>query len=75
MIDHLREHGVGPGVYYPVPIHKQTYYVKELGYDQSLPEAERATEEVLSLPVHPGLSQDDLGTIVSAVNSFAAKNL
>jgi dTDP-4-amino-4,6-dideoxygalactose transaminase len=75
MIEHLREHGVGPGVYYPVPIHKQTYYVNELGYDQSLPEAERAAEEVLSLPVHPGLSQDDLDTIVAAVNSFAEENL
>jgi dTDP-4-amino-4,6-dideoxygalactose transaminase len=75
MIDHLREHGIGPGVYYPVPIHKQTYYVNELGYDQMLPEAERAAEEVLSLPVHPGLSQDDLDTIVTAVNSFFEENL
>ena len=75
MIEHLRENGVGPGVYYPVPIHKQTYYVNELGYDQSLPEAERAAEEVLSLPVHPGLSKADLETIVAAVNSFAEENL
>lgn len=70
MIEHLRENGVGPGVYYPVPVHKQTYYVKELGYDQTLPEAERAAEEVLSLPVHPALRQAELETIVSTVNNF-----
>lgn len=70
MVDHLRENGVSPKVYYPVPIHQQTYYVNELGYHQSLPESERAAEEVLSLPVHLGLSQEDLETIVNAVNSF-----
>lgn len=75
LIEHLRDSGVGPGVYYPVPIHKQTYYVNELGYDQSLPKAEHAAEEVLSLPVHPGLSQANLDTIIAAVNAFAEENL
>jgi len=70
LIDHLSQKGIGCGVYYPVPIHKQTYYVNELGYNQTLPVSERATEEVLSLPVHPGLSQTDLETIVAAVNGY-----
>ena len=59
-------------MYYPVPVHKQSYYTKELKYDQSLPEAERAAAEVLSLPVHPSLSPADLESIVSAVNEFMA---
>ena len=67
---YLRENGVGTGIYYPVPIHQQTYYVNELGYDMTLPEAERATEEALSLPVHPALEQADLETIVELVNGF-----
>ncbi|MBN1873151.1 MAG: DegT/DnrJ/EryC1/StrS aminotransferase family protein [Anaerolineae bacterium] len=70
LMTYLHDHGVGYGVYYPVPIHKQTYYVKELGYDMSLPEAERAAEEVLSLPVHPALSSQDLETIVATLNDF-----
>jgi len=70
LIAYLKDHGIGCGVYYPVPIHKQTYYVNELGYDVSLPEAEKATEEVLSLPVHPALSQEDLEKIVDTVNIF-----
>ncbi len=68
---HLREAGVGNMVYYPVPIHRQTFYVEELGYGEvQLPKTERAAAEVLSLPVHPALSQADLETIVAAVNTF-----
>lgn len=67
---YLHEHGVGSEVYYPVPVHKQTYYVQELGYQGNFPQSEKAALEVLSLPVHPALSQADLETIVTAVNSF-----
>ncbi len=70
---YLQEHGVGSEVYYPVPIHQQTFYLQDLGYNQSLPETERAALEVLSLPVHPGLSSVDLETIVTAVNDFMGK--
>ena len=70
MVAHLRENGVGCGIYYPVPLHKQTLYLEELGYDLSMPHAEQAAEEVISLPVHPALTADDLQTIVQAVNSF-----
>ena len=70
LIEHLQANEVGVGVYYPVPIHQQSYYVNELGYNVRLPEAELAAEEVLSLPVHPALSMADLETIVSSVNEF-----
>jgi dTDP-4-amino-4,6-dideoxygalactose transaminase len=69
---HLQSRGVGSEVYYPVPVHQQVYYTQELGYNQSLPEAERAAAEVLSLPVHPALSSADLEAIVAAVNEFTA---
>ena len=67
---YLQENGVGSEVYYPVPVHQQSFYVSELGYHVSLPEAERAALEVLSLPVHPALSHSDLETIVAKVNEF-----
>jgi perosamine synthetase len=69
---YLQEHGVGSEVYYPVPVHQQTYYTQELGYQVSLPESERAAVEVLSLPIHPALSHADLETIVTRVNEFMA---
>jgi dTDP-4-amino-4,6-dideoxygalactose transaminase len=67
---HLQDSGVGSEVYYPVPIHQQSFYVTDLGYKDSLPETENAALEVLSLPVHAGLSASDLETIVAAVNEF-----
>jgi dTDP-4-amino-4,6-dideoxygalactose transaminase len=73
LIDHLKVNGVGSGVYYPIPIHKQTYYVEELGYDVTLPEAEKVAQEVISLPVHPGLNQADLETIVARINEFTSR--
>jgi len=68
LLEHLKCREIGSGVYYPVPIHQQTLYTQELGYDVHLPETEKAAAEVLSLPVHPALSRADLEEIVSAVN-------
>jgi perosamine synthetase len=65
----LREKGVGVGIHYPTPIHKQPLY-QDLGYRDLLPVAEAACQEVLSLPVHPSLTRDDLDFIVQAVASL-----
>ena len=59
------EYGVGTGVYYPVPNHR----LRSFNQQVDLPETERAAAEVLSLPVHPSLSQPDLEVIVHAVNT------
>lgn len=66
----LAEQGIGSEVYYPVPVHRQQLYL-DLGYgNQSFPESERAAKQVLSLPVHPGLTREDLATIVEAVKAL-----
>ena len=70
---YLQDHGIGSEVYYPVPVHKQSFYVQELGYNITLPEAERAAVEVLSLPVHPALTTGDLETIAATVNEYMTK--
>jgi dTDP-4-amino-4,6-dideoxygalactose transaminase len=69
LVEGLQERGIGCGVYYPVPVHRQRIYD---GVACACPEAERASEEVLSLPVHPALSQLDLEQIVGAVNELCA---
>ena len=71
---YLQEKGIGSEVYYPVPVHKQSFYIEELGYRDTFPQAERAAQEVLSLPVHPALSKVDLQTIIDGVNGFFTKN-
>jgi perosamine synthetase len=72
LLGYLQEKGIGTGVFYPVPAHQQSFYQAELGYHVSMPRAEAAAAEVLSLPVHPGLTQQDLETIVEAVNTYMA---
>ncbi len=64
----LNKAGVGTGMYYPIPIHKQPVY-KELGYDDKLPECEKAAMEAISLPVHPGVSKDELNEIIENVKN------
>ena len=63
----LQTDGIGTGVYYPIPIHKQPMY-KKLGYKVHLPVAENSASEVISLPVFPGLTKDDLRSIVSSLS-------
>ncbi len=62
VVSSLNKNEIGTGIYYPLPIHKQPYY-KELGYNDFLPVSERASKEVISLPVHPSLTKLDLDTI------------
>ena len=70
LVEKLAEDGIGCGVYYPVPIHRQPVY-RALGYEDVLPVAERLAGEVLSLPVHPRLTAQDLDRIAAAVERHA----
>lgn len=63
------EYAIGSGVYYPIPNHKLPSLTR-FAPGLSLPETDRAAAEVLSLPVHPSLSQGDLERIVTAVNTI-----
>jgi len=68
----LRELGIGSAVHYELPVHRQPLYLS-LGYGNvSMPEADRAAAEVLSLPVHPALSDADLDRIVESVRQAAS---
>jgi dTDP-4-amino-4,6-dideoxygalactose transaminase len=62
----LNSNDIGTGIHYPKPIYQQKLY-QELGYTASCPEAEKASSEVLSIPVHPSLKIDDLEKIVSVL--------
>lgn len=68
VIQALQKRDIGFGIYYPLPIHCQPLY-KGMGYQDVLPIAMKASEEVLSLPIHPGLTKDDLSLIAETVLS------
>lgn len=62
------EHGVGSGVYYPIPNHRLAS-LERFAPGLDLPQTELAAAQVISLPVHPSLSDEDLDRIVTGVNS------
>ncbi|MFQ5893427.1 MAG: DegT/DnrJ/EryC1/StrS family aminotransferase, partial [Nitrospinota bacterium] len=67
---HLAERGVGTAVHYPIPIHLQEA-ARGLGYPRgSFPVAERQAGQILSLPVYPELTREDLHHVVGATRSF-----
>lgn len=59
----MEKAGIGYGIYYPVPVHKQKLY-KDYK-DKKLPEAEEASRKVLSLPVHPGIGEKEIDYIIT----------
>ena len=64
---HLREEGIGVAVHYPTPIYKQPLY-KELGYKKTIcPIAEEACKRILSLPVHPSVTEEDTRYILDVL--------
>lgn len=64
ILKYLHSKGIGAGIHYPIPIHLQSAYVDlELGVG-SFPVAERLAEEMLSLPLYPELSREDVKTVV-----------
>jgi len=65
----LNKRGIGTGIYYPLPIHKQPFY-NDLGYTDSLPVSEKASAEVFSLPVHPSVNKMDLDTISGTLHEI-----
>jgi dTDP-4-amino-4,6-dideoxygalactose transaminase len=71
LADYLRERGVATGVHYPLPLHRQPA-LRQLGYEDvgAFPVAERLADEVLSLPMHPFLEEEDARYVADAIRSF-----
>lgn len=68
--EHLRRHGVGSTVYYPYPLHLQPA-CSELGYRPgAFPYSEQASREVLSLPMFPELTDDEIDQVIETVAAF-----
>ncbi len=66
IIDEFSKNGIGYGIYYPIAIHQQEI-MKKMGYTAKLPVTERLTERVISIPVHPLLSEEDMENVVESI--------
>jgi dTDP-4-amino-4,6-dideoxygalactose transaminase len=70
LVAHLREQGVGSGVYYPLPLHLQECFAY-LGYRAGdFPVSEQASLEVLSLPVFPELTEAQRSHVAESIRGF-----
>ena len=67
----LTARGVGSNVYYPLPVHRQRPFAAVHADSTLLPVTERLTDEILSVPVHPAVSDADVATVIEAVNAAA----
>jgi dTDP-4-amino-4,6-dideoxygalactose transaminase len=72
--DRLRSAGIGSAVYWRTPVNRMKLY-QDLGYaDERLPAVYDAVDHVLSLPVHPEVSDDDVGRIARELKAAVAKS-
>jgi dTDP-3-amino-2,3,6-trideoxy-4-keto-D-glucose/dTDP-3-amino-3,4,6-trideoxy-alpha-D-glucose/dTDP-2,6-dideoxy-D-kanosamine transaminase len=66
--DWLRQHEIGFGIHYGTPVHQMPAYLQFAG--AGLPHTERGCREVLSLPLHEALTQEEVETVAGVVNDF-----
>jgi dTDP-4-amino-4,6-dideoxygalactose transaminase len=72
LLNHLKARGIEAGIHYPIPLHLQPVY-RNLGYRPGdFPHAERAANHVLSLPMYPELTNEQIEYVAEAVREFQA---
>lgn len=69
----LAESGVGSGIHYPVPIHMQPAYKGAAGVRHALSHTEKAAGEILSLPMHPHMSQEQARATAEALHRITQR--
>ncbi|MDT4969360.1 MAG: hypothetical protein QOJ64_4097 [Acidobacteriota bacterium] len=67
VLAHLKSKGIDAGIHYPVPLHRQPAFLKQGYGDISLPVTEKAAMEVLSLPLFPELTYEQIAYVAEAV--------
>lgn len=72
LAEYLKSRGIGTAIQYPTPIHLQAAYTN-LAPRAALPVAEKLAREILSLPLYPELSLDDVRSVANAVREFGSK--
>lgn len=68
----IREAGVGADIYYPIPVHRQSY-IMERGLHADLPITDGAASTTLALPMFPGLTDSEQDTVIAAVRAAVGR--
>ena len=69
-MDHLQSQNIPCGVYYPIPLHRQKAYLDERYLESDFPVTNRLSDEVLSLPMHTELDQEQIEFISKTILDF-----
>ena len=75
LIEHLKEARIGSGIHYPIPLHLQKAYVSMNYRNGDFPVTERVASQIVSLPMFPTLSEQQLRKVVNEVLSFCAGSI
>jgi len=67
LMEHLKKQGIATGIHYPIPCHKQECFASPL----SLPTSEKLAEEVLSLPLFPEMTEEQVAYTAQKIKEFA----
>jgi dTDP-4-amino-4,6-dideoxygalactose transaminase len=70
---HLAEKGIPHGIYYPIPLHSQKAYKDERYNEADFPVTNRLVEEVISLPMHTELDDEQISYITNTITDFLTK--
>ena len=69
-VEHLKEHGIATNIHYPTPIMEQEAYQEFHGQMPQYPVTKRICAEEVSLPLYPGMTEEEIQCVVEAVNRF-----
>jgi perosamine synthetase len=69
LLQEIKNKGIGAEVYYVNPVHQMPFYRENFG-SSKLPETEKASKQVFSLPIHPGVSEEQITFIGETVLSL-----
>ena len=67
----LKERGIETLIHYPIPLHLQPAFAPLGGRPGDCPAAEAAAREILSLPLHPGMTDDDARFVAASVRELS----
>jgi dTDP-4-amino-4,6-dideoxygalactose transaminase len=74
IVEDLRAAGVGADIYYPIPVHRQSY-IQERGLHAELPMTDGAASRTLALPMFPGLTDAEQDQVIEAVTAAVGRHL
>jgi perosamine synthetase len=69
LMKYLSDLGIMTKVYFS-PVHETHFYKKVQGYECSLPVTDKCSKEIISLPFYPGITQEEMGSVVEMIKSF-----